>query len=74
MLFALFVMPFLEGITGLLLTWIKVLEAKASVKITKMNKQMQDIAYKEEKKRPIGFCVTPEPEEIVEEEEEDYDD
>lgn len=76
MLFALFAIPILEELAGLLLTWMKVSEAKASVKITKMNKQIQDIAYKEEepKKRPIGFCVTPPPEEIVEEEEEDYDD
>ena len=76
-LFALSVIPSLEGITELLLTWMKVFEARLSVQITKMNKQMQDIAYKEDepKQRPIGFCAAiAKSKEIVEEEEEDYND
>lgn len=73
MLFALFAIPLIEELAGLLLTWMKVSEVKASVKIAKMQKEVADIQMEEEpKKRPIGFQL-PHPEEIVEEEE-DYDD
>ena len=52
---------------------MKVSEVKASVKIAKMQKEVADMQMEEEpKKRPIGFRL-PDPEEIVEEEE-DYDD
>lgn len=75
MLFALFAIPLIEELAGLLLTWMKVSEVKASVKIAKMQQEVAEMQEPPEpKKRPIGFCVTPEPEELVEEEEDNYDD
>ena len=43
MLFALFAIPLIEEFAGLLLTWMKVSEVKASVKIAKMQKEVADM-------------------------------
>jgi hypothetical protein len=51
MLFALFAIPLIEELAGLLLTWMKVSEVKASVKIAKMQKEVADMQMEEEPKK-----------------------
>lgn len=65
MLFISFVIPLCDGILSLLLTFIEMLKGYLSVKITKMNCQIQKATEPEaDIKRQIGF-VLPENEEDV---------
>jgi hypothetical protein len=65
MLFTSFVFPLCDGILSLLLTFIEMLKGYLSVKITKMNCQIQKATEPEaDVKRKIGF-VLPENEEDV---------
>lgn len=73
MLFASFLWPIIDALATVCLAWLEMLKGKISLKITQMNKEIQDTLVPEEPpKRQIGFCV-PAPEE-VHEDEEDYDD
>ena len=74
MLFASFLWPILDAFATVCLAWFEMVKGKISLKITKMNKEIQETLTPEEPpKRQIGFCV-PAPEEVNEEDEEDYDD
>ena len=55
-----FVLPLLDGLTGLLLTLIEVAKGHFTVKVTEYNYQLKKLAYEEEEdeapKRLIGFA------------------
>jgi hypothetical protein len=72
MLFAQLVLPVLEELTSLLLTYIESKKGGMNLKIAKINKELQDIAYAEEAPlaNPIGFVYTPPEDEYDEDEEE----
>ena len=71
MLFAEFGIPILEGLTTLFLTLLEVGKGRLTLRITEYNKQIQDIANKEEvSTHAIGFRCDP----VEYEEEEDEDD
>lgn len=71
MLFAQLVLPILEELTSLLLTYIESKKGGINLKIAKINKELQDIAYAEDAPlaNPIGFVYTPEDEYDEDEEE-----
>ena len=72
MLFAGFGIPILEGITALFLTLLEVGKGRLTLIITKYNKQIQEIADKEEvSTHAIGFRCDPVE---YDEDEEDEDD
>lgn len=74
MLFASFLWPIIDALATVILAWLEMLKGKISVKIALMQKEVQDkLAPEDPPKRQIGFCV-PDPIEVVEEDEEDYDD
>lgn len=67
-----FVLPLLDGLTGLLLTLIEVAKGHFTVKVTEYNYQLKKLAYEEEDETPkrlIGFAR-----EENEEDEDDNDD
>jgi len=66
-----FILPILDGLTGLILTMIEVAKGYFSVKVTEYNYRLKKLAYAddEEPKQLIGFAR-----EDTEEDEEDYDD
>ena len=71
MLFAEFGIPILEGLATLFLTLLEVGKGRLTLRITEYNKQIQDIANKEEvSTHAIGFRCDP----VEYEEEEDEDD
>lgn len=73
MLFASFLWPIIDALATVCLAWLEMLKGKISLKITQMNKEIQDTLVPEEPpKRQIGFCVPASVE--VHEDEEDYDD
>jgi hypothetical protein len=66
-----FILPLLDGLTGLFLTMIEVAKGYFTVKVTEYNCRLKKLAYEDDEppKRLIGFAR-----EDTEEDEEDDDD
>lgn len=68
MLFATLIMPFLDGLLSLFLTWIEVIKGKMTLKISKYNYQISQIGDESiQDKHIIGFITKEEEDETDEE-------
>lgn len=57
--FAICIIPILDGLIGVILSWFELLKTHLGVKITKLSKEL----HEPEIKHQIGFIVEEEPEE-----------
>ena len=67
MLFATLIMPLLDGILGVLLTWLEAIKGKLTLKISKYNYQISKIGDEPvEDKHIVGFVAIEEEDETDE--------